>query len=108
MKRALLLLLLLFLAGCASRPTALEQARENYGSGRGDEALTGLEQAMAQHPDDAELRREYFRLRDTLTAQWLAQAEMVRQAGLFEQAEALYKRVVGHARTQAPPTPAPH
>jgi general secretion pathway protein D len=98
MKRALLLLLL-FLAGCASRPTALEQARENYGSGRGDEALTGLEQAMAQHPDDAELRREYFRLRDTLTAQWLAQAEMVRQAGLFEQAEALYKRVLAHDRT---------
>src|SRR5581483_6630925 len=68
-------------------------------SGRGDEALTGLEQAMAQHPDDAELRREYFRLRDTLTAQWLAQAEMVRQAGLFEQAEALYKRVLAHDRT---------
>jgi general secretion pathway protein D len=96
MKRALLLLL--FLAGCASRPTALEQAREHYGAGRGDDALTVLEQAMAQRPDDGELRREYFRLRDTLTAQWLAQAEMVRQAGLFDEAEALYKRVMAHDR----------
>jgi general secretion pathway protein D len=96
MKRALLLLL--FLAGCASRPTVLEQAREHYGAGRGDEALTVLEQAMVQRPDDGELRREYFRLRDTLTAQWLAQAEMVRQAGLFDEAEALYKRVLAHDR----------
>jgi general secretion pathway protein D len=97
MKRALLVLL--FLAGCASRPTALEQARDYYGSGRGDEALTVLEQAMSQRPDDRELRREYFRLRDTLSAQWLAQAEMVRQAGLFDEAEALYKRVQAHDRT---------
>ena len=92
------LLLLFFLAGCASNPSVVEQARDQYGAGRGDEALTLLEQAMAQRPGDGDLRREYFRLRDTLSAQWLAQAEMVRQAGLFDEAEALYRRVLAHDR----------
>ena len=96
MKRALLLLL--FLAGCASRPTALEQARDYYGAGRGDEALALLEQTMAQRPNDGDLRREYFRLRDMLSAQWFAQAEVMRQAGGYDEAEALYRRVLAHDR----------
>ena len=96
MKRALLLLL--FLAGCAGRPTVLEQARDYYGAGRGDEALTLLEQSMAQRPDDGELRREYFRLRDMLSAQWFAQAEVMRQAGAYDDAEGLYRRVLAHDR----------
>ncbi|HET7366102.1 MAG TPA: tetratricopeptide repeat protein [Burkholderiales bacterium] len=94
MKRVLLLLL--FLAGCAGNPTLMEQVRDYYGQGRGDEALALLEQAMRQHPDDGGLRREYFRLRDTLNGQWLAQAELLRAAGLFDDAEALYKRVLAH------------
>ncbi|TMH42301.1 MAG: general secretion pathway protein GspD [Betaproteobacteria bacterium] len=97
MKRALLLLL--FLAGCASNPSVLEQARDQYAAGHGDEALTLLEQAMRERPADSDLRREYFRLRDALSAQWLAQAEVVRQAGLYEEAEALYRRVQAHDRS---------
>jgi general secretion pathway protein D len=97
MKRALLVLLVL--AGCASNPSVVDQARDQYAAGRGDEALTLLEQAMRQRPDDADLRREYFRLRDTLSAQWLAQAEMLRQPGLYDEAEALYRRVQAHDRS---------
>jgi general secretion pathway protein D len=96
MKRALLVLLVL--AGCASNPSVVDQARDQYAAGRGDEALTLLEGAMRQRPDDGDLRREYFRLRDTLTAQWLAQAELLRQPGLFDEAEALYRRVQAHDR----------
>jgi general secretion pathway protein D len=96
MKRALVVLLLL--AGCASQPSVLEQAREQYGAGRGDEALTLLEQAMREHPGDQSLRREYFRLRDALSGQWLAQAEVLRQAGRMDEAEALYARVQAHDR----------
>src|SRR4051812_45749528 len=96
MKRALLVLLVL--AGCASNPSVVDQARDQYAAGRGDEALTLLEQAMRQRPDDGDLRREYFRLRDTLTAQWLAQAELLRQPGLYDEAEALYRRVQAHDR----------
>ena len=97
MRRALLLLL--FLAGCAGNPTALDQAREQFAAGRGDEALQVLEQAMRERPGDPELRREYFKMRDTLTGQWLAQAELVRQAALFEDAEVLYRRVLAHDRS---------
>jgi len=96
MRRALVLIV--FLAGCASNPSVLEQARDQYAAGRGDEALTLLEQAMRQRPDDSGLRREYFRLRDTLSAQWLAQAEVMRQAGLYDEADALYRRVQAHDR----------
>ena len=66
MKRALVLIVLL--AGCATAPSPVEQAREYYSAGRGDEALTVLEQAMRQRPGDQGLRREYFRLRDTLAS----------------------------------------
>src|SRR5205085_97294 len=44
MKRALLLVA--FLGACATAPSAIEQSREHYTAGRGDEALTVLEQAM--------------------------------------------------------------
>ncbi|TMG79586.1 MAG: tetratricopeptide repeat protein, partial [Betaproteobacteria bacterium] len=94
MKRALVLIVLL--AGCATAPSPVEQAREHYSAGRGDEALTVLEQAMRQRPDDQGLRREYFRLRDTLAGQWLAQAEVLRQAGRHDEAQALYARVQAH------------
>jgi len=94
MKRALVLIVLL--AGCATAPSPVEQAREYYSAGRGDEALTVLEQAMRQRPGDQGLRREYFRLRDTLAGQWLAQAEVLRQAGHHDEAQALYARVQAH------------
>src|SRR5205823_1602463 len=94
MKRALVLIVLL--AGCATAPSPVEQAREHYTAGRGDEALTVLEQAMRQRPDDQALRREYFRMRDTLSGQWLAQAEVLRQAGRHDEAQALYARVQAH------------
>ena len=94
MKRALLLVA--FLGACATAPSAIEQSREHYTAGRGDEALTVLEQAMRQRPDDQSLRREYFRMRDTLSGQWLAQAEVLRQAGRHDEAQALYSRVQAH------------
>jgi general secretion pathway protein D len=98
MRRALVLLFFV-LAACASNPKWIEQARDHYAAGRGDEALTTLEQAMREHPEDSGLRREYFRLRDTLVPQWLAQAEFLRQAERYDDAEALYRRILAHDRT---------
>lgn len=77
---------------CAA-PGALDEARKAYSEGRGEEALRLLSSASRQHPEDATLRAEYFRLRDTLVGQWLAQAELLRQAGQFDGAEPLYRRV---------------
>lgn len=86
------LLLIAFCAGCAG-PSVLDDARRYYNEGRGDEALQLLARASREHPEDSALRAEYFRLRDTLVGQWLAQAEVLRQAEQFEAADALYRRI---------------
>jgi len=96
MKRAFFLVVLL--AACASQPGVIQQARDSYSAGRGDEALKVLADAMRKSPEDQNLRREYFRLRDTLVGQWLAQAEFLRQANRPEDAEALYNLVQAHDR----------
>ncbi len=91
--------LLSLLAACAARGP-LDEARERHSEGRGEEALTILLAEMQRHPGDsrarAEYRAEYFRLRDVLVGQWLAQADVLRQAGQFSAAEALYRRAQVH------------
>ena len=84
-------LLVLALAACALAPTVVDEARKRFDEGRGEEALALLEKA-AQENDPA-ARAAYPRMRDLVLAQWLAQAEALRQAGQFERAEALYRRV---------------
>ncbi|HEX2197003.1 MAG TPA: secretin and TonB N-terminal domain-containing protein [Burkholderiales bacterium] len=96
MKTLVLMLLVLALGACASRPTTIDEARRHYQDGRGEEALALLQQAAKADPDDLRLRSEYFRLRELLSAQWLGQAEMLRQSGHFEPAEALYRRIQAH------------
>lgn len=92
MMRPLRLLVVLACVACAG-PSALDDARKAYNEGRGEDALQLLSNASRQHPEDTSLRAEYFRLRDTLVGQWLAQAEVLRQAGELDSAEALYRRV---------------
>ena len=95
------LLLLLILVGCATTPGALEQARKHFEEGRSEEALALLQKTARDHPEDAAARSEYFRLRDLAIAQWLAQAEALRQAGQYEAAAALHRRVQMHDRSNA-------
>jgi general secretion pathway protein D len=89
-------LALLLVAGCALPPTVVDEARKRYADGRGEDALALLQRTAKERPEDPAVRGEYFRLRDMLVAQWLAQAEMVRQDGQFEVAEMLYRRVQAH------------
>jgi general secretion pathway protein D len=96
MKINILLACVLVLAGCSTNPTALDEARKLAATGRGEEALVRLEQAMKENPADHVLRRDYFRQREVLTSQWLFQAEALRLAGQLENAETLYRRVLKH------------
>ncbi len=86
----------LAIAACTAALRAQDEARKLFEEGRGEEALALLQQATKEQPQDQGLRGEYFRLRDLLVAQWLAQAETLRQSGRFELAEGLYRRVQSH------------
>src|SRR5262245_28350072 len=93
--RSLVLLIALFilLAGCASMPDPIKEARENVAAGRGDQALAALDKAARDNPQRLDYRNEFFRVRDLVVAQWLAQAETLRGAGQPEGAAILYRRV---------------
>jgi len=86
------LALLVLAAGCAANGT-LKEARSQFDAGRGEEALVVLDKAMKEDPSNLELRKEFFRLRELLVAQWLAQAESLRLANQLDLAEALFRRV---------------
>jgi general secretion pathway protein D len=90
MKR-LVLLCLILIAACATRP--VDDARKAYTEGRSEEALALLDKELKARPDDRALRAGYFRLRDMVVSQWLVQGDALRSAGQFDAAEALYQRV---------------
>ena len=88
----MLVLTLALLGACASTGR-LQEARQLYADGRGEEALALLERSMKEHPRDAALRTEYYRTRELLIGQWLVQAEALRGAGELDAAAVLYERV---------------
>jgi general secretion pathway protein D len=90
------LLLALLVAGCATTPTPIEEARKHFDKGRGEEALAMLQRTAQENPQDQAVRGEYFRLRALVVAQWLAQAETMRTSGHPDAAETLYRRVQQH------------
>jgi general secretion pathway protein D len=96
-----ILFLLPLLASCALQPTAVDEARKRLHEGRGEEALAILDRAAKEQPDDLLVRGEYFRMREMVSAQWLAQAESLRAAGELDAAEALYRRVLQHNSANA-------
>jgi general secretion pathway protein D len=100
----LLLPALVLLAACAST-APIQDARQLYADGRGEEALALLERTMKERPADRAVRGEYFRTRELLIGQWLVQADALRAAGDFEPAAALYQRArrldAGNARAAA-------
>jgi general secretion pathway protein D len=89
-----LLLVSILLAGCASLgdPVVME-AREHVAAGRGEQALALLDKAAKENPARHDYKAEYFRTRDNLVAQWLAQAEVMRAGAQGDVAVALYRRV---------------
>jgi general secretion pathway protein D len=94
--RKTLFLAVLLLAACSSTPNPLDDSRKRTAEGNGEAALNILAQAMKDDPQNQPLKGEYYRLRDTLNSQWLAQAEMMRAGGQFDVADTLYRRVQAH------------
>ena len=93
------LALCVLLAACATQP--VDNARRKFEEGHGEEYLAQLAKAYSENPSNYGARSEYFRLRELLVAQWLAQAESLRLAGEFELAAGLYQRVLSYDAANA-------
>jgi general secretion pathway protein D len=89
------LLIVVLLAGCATLgiDPIIKEARELVAAGRTEQALALLDKAYRENPQKHEFRTEHVRTRDVAVAQWLVQAELLRQGGTPEAAAALYRRV---------------
>jgi general secretion pathway protein D len=91
MRLSRLAFLVLLLAGCATQPTAVDEALKRFDQGGVEEALAALRKSMQDNEPGA--RAAYMRIRDLAIAQWLAQADALRQAGHYDKAGAQYALV---------------
>jgi general secretion pathway protein D len=94
MPRSSLVLVVIFVVACASIDQVLEESRDYVAAGRGEEALALLQIAIREHPRNREYRAEFFRQRERLLAQWVAQAEALRAMERAEAAAELYRRAL--------------
>jgi general secretion pathway protein D len=88
------LIVAVFLVACATEASYVAESRRLIAEGRGEEALVLLDKVSREDPDDHAARSEYFRQRSLLVAQWLSQAEILRQDGQFGLAESRYRLVL--------------
>jgi general secretion pathway protein D len=91
--RVLLLAIMLTLAGCAGE-AAFREGKSLLTAGKPEEALVKLEQSTREAPDNLEFRLSYLNARDNAVAQLLTSATKERNAGHFDEAETLYRRVL--------------
>ena len=82
---------LVLLAGCATHP-AIQESQALLAAGRLDESVQRLEEGLRESGNNQELRTAYFRQRDRVAAQLVAQAETERLAGRQDEAQAIYLR----------------
>ena len=81
-------------AACVVSPVT--DARKQFEAGQYEEALATLQKLYRDDPSNLSARTEYFRLRDMVVTQWLAQAETLRLAGDYTSAEGFYRRIERH------------
>lgn len=79
------LVLVLFVAGCATPPA--ETGRRLIESGDGEAGVRHLAEALAQKPSDASLKSAYHTQRERVTAGWLTEAQQAIEGGRFDVAE---------------------
>lgn len=99
-KNLLLLLLLVWMAGCASYTTknpAFLQGKQLITEGQFEAGLSKLQQAADEEPDNLEIRTTLVRELDSIAGQLLFQADNELLAGNIDAAEQTYLRVLGIA-----------
>lgn len=92
------------LAGCAAE-REFREGKALLAEGKVEEGLAKLDAAAKEDPSNHEYRAHFFRSRDMVIAQLLAEADGLRANGKLDEAEVRYKRILGidanHARAQS-------
>jgi general secretion pathway protein D len=83
----------LALASCAGREV-FDEGRRLIEAGELEQGLARVEEAARLDPGNPEYRSYYIRQRDLAVYRALALAETARRAGLFDEAQAAYQRVL--------------
>lgn len=95
---------LLLLAGCAGE-LAHREGLSLLSEGRPEDALTALEKATKEAPNNLEFKAHYLNARDGVIGRLLANAQAERNAGRLDEAENYFKRVLkidpGNANARA-------
>jgi len=86
-------LLALMLSGCAAQ-RAYDNGQSLLREGKLEEALAQIDKAHKLDPDNNEFRAEYFRLRESVAFQWLAQAEAAKARSDWDEAAKDYDHVL--------------
>lgn len=84
--------LVLSLYGCVG--WVAEEAERQHGAGHSEQAMRILEEGMRNHPQSAELRSAWLRIRDTAVQNQLTQAQNALQAGKLDDAERALQRAL--------------
>ena len=87
-----LALLALSLAGCAN--PGLKEGRALIAAGQPEAGIARLRQALAETPDNLELKATYHTQRERLASEWLVRAQSDLDAGHLDAAEVALRRVL--------------
>ncbi|MEW6120846.1 MAG: tetratricopeptide repeat protein [Pseudomonadota bacterium] len=80
------------LAGCAN--TGLKEGRALIAAGQPEAGIARLRDALAEEPDNLELKATYHTQRERLVSDWLTRAQGDFDAGRFDAAEVTLNRVL--------------
>jgi len=94
MRKILALLLLAVLVGACATQEQFKQARIEVETGREEEGLARLEQAIKANPNDAELRNYYLRNKAVAVQRYLDLGDNARSAGAHDRAFESYNRAL--------------
>ena len=94
---------MLVFAGCAGNGPhdPHQQGVEMLEQGNMEEALAQLEKASQEAPGNREFRIHYLNARAQVIGRWLVEAQYERQRGQFDEAAALYRRILKIERDNA-------
>jgi general secretion pathway protein D len=87
------LLLVFIMTGCAAQ-RSYKEGLNLLDAGKAEEGLVQLENAYKLDPYNSEYRAQYFKRREAVIYQWLAQAEGAKQSNQWEIAENAYLRIL--------------